>query len=696
MMKTLVLAAFLFLLNISCFAQPGLSVKAPPDSPATVMLRGNALSIIYDGQTILSAIIANDPSSFYFREVKDSVGGKIFHAFTLTSNDGSSLTLEGTITASGQSFPCEENRATGSTFVRHSVGLSHSRLNRAVYDRAKDWSLSVEQAATVIIPLASSPEQNTYSINVTGREICFLFKPRYYQKHRGLSYFEPWNYRVWSKPVVGWSSWFAYFDKVTADDVMRTADVLSETLKPYGLEYIQIDDGYQQETSYPEKWTTANEKFPGSLPALSKYISDKGLKPGIWTNVAFSNKSWAFGNRSLFVRDTNDEPVKGRWIGYVMDGSNPETLDKLIRPVYRNFKETGWKYYKLDALRHLRYEGYNSNTGYFNKKKTDRVEAFRNVVKAVRSEIGKDNFLLACWGIRPELIGIVDACRIGDDGYGMRTLTQYNSFNNVIWRNDPDHIELKGRMAYASCMVTSMTGSLFMLTDKPEVYGTPLVEAAMRSIPVLFTLPGQIYDVDPSASMYLDRLGSELSGSGVRVFDARLTSPYTDFLLEINKPYESWMLLGRTDESRESASFAELGLDPAKEYLVFEFWTQQLTGNFMREFHMGKIDPGYGCQLFCIREKQDNPQLLATNRHISCGGLELEELKWNTGSLCGKSMMVANDTYTLYIYEPVGSVFTGFKCESADLISITAEGKMRVISIKSSTGKTISWEVTYK
>jgi len=688
----------LILLSLHCLAFPGNepSLKIPPDSPAKVLLHNQQLAVVYSNDTILKAFIDHDTSAFYFREVVDSAGGKIFQAFTITSNDGKPVSLEGTITASLQSFPCEENRAVGSPFVRHSVGLSHSLLNRAVYDRAGDWSLSVEQSPARIIPLSSSADHNTYKITVKGREICFSFKPRYYQKHRGLPYFEPWNYRVWDKPVVGWSSWFAYFDKVTADDIKRTTDVLGEVLKPYGLEYIQIDDGYQQETSYPEKWTVANSKFPEGLPALSAYISAKGLKPAIWTNVAFSDKEWAYTHASLFVRDPGGLPVKGRWVGYVMDGSNPNTLDQLVRPVYRQFRETGWKYFKLDALRHLRYEGYNSNKEFFNLKKTDRVEAFRNVVKAVREEIGKDNFLLACWGIRPELTGIVDGCRIGDDGYGLRTLTQYNSFNNVVWRNDPDHIELKPKVAYPACMATSMTGSLFMLTDRPEIYRTPYVEAAKRSIPVLFTVPGQIYDVDPSASMYVDRVGSELSGSGVRVFDARLSSPYTHFILEINKPYGNWLLLGRTDETRSSFRFEELGLDPAKEYQVFEFWTKKFLGLFKQEFSPGPMDTVYNCQLLCIREKEANPQLLATSRHLSCGGLELEDYSWQENSLKGRSRLVAGDPYTIYIFEPEGNTFAGFKCNGARLLSNTLEGRVRAISIQCDSEKAVDWEVRYR
>jgi len=52
--------------------------------------------------------------------------------------------------------------------------------------------------------------------------------PLYYQKHKGLKYFEPWTYKVLDKPVVGWCSWFAYWNKVTEDDIKKTADIVSE------------------------------------------------------------------------------------------------------------------------------------------------------------------------------------------------------------------------------------------------------------------------------------------------------------------------------------------------------------------------------------------------------------------------------------------------------------------------------------
>ena len=91
-------------------------------------------------------------------------------------------------------------------------------------------------------------------------------------------------------------------------------------------------------------------------------------------------------------------------------------------------------------------------------------------MQQIRDVIGSDAFLLASWGPRPELIGIIDATRLGDDGFGYGGFAQFNSFNNVVWRNDPDHIEIARADGFRSATITSLTGSLLMLTDRPEVY----------------------------------------------------------------------------------------------------------------------------------------------------------------------------------------------------------------------------------
>jgi hypothetical protein len=380
-----------------------------------------------------------------------------------------------------------------------------------------------------------------------------------------------------------------------------------------------------------------------------------------------------------------------------MDGSNLQSIQQLIKPVYKGLREDGWNYFKLDALRHLKYEGYNSYAGYFAKKNFNRNEAFRNVALEVRRQIGQENFLLACWGIRPELVGIADGCRIGNDGFSYAGLAQFNSYNNIIWRNDPDHIVLSDKEAYRSCTATSLTGSLFMLTDKPEKYETsPLIEAARRTIPVLYTQPCQVYDVDPSKSSLIQMADVEMSGSGPRPFDASTSTTTGLFSLEVNKSFENWLLLGRLDERDKLIPFKDLGLDEKKDYLIFEFWTKKFLGIFQKQFAPSTIDTGFNCQVFCFREKQDHPQLIATNRHVSCGGLELSALEWKDNTLAGTSKSVANDDYIIYIYEPDNFRFDSVSSGNTVLKNNQKEGSIRTITFSSGDGGNIQWQLYYK
>jgi len=674
--------------------------SVPPDAPAHLKREGNCITLSYAGIEILNLTTDLPPEAFTLKELKEEHEGKVSHLFTITSTDGRTMNVSGKIRAGKESFSCEaDRRIEGTQVVRHTYGPSHNILNRAVYDRSSDWLLSADQSYTSasfrIVPALIDSTGITYDLRMTGNEVTFRFRPRYYQMHRGLKYYEPWTYEVWKEPVAGWCSWFAYKTSVTEENVREAADILASAMKPYGLEYIQIDDGYQQPGGSPEAWINPNEKFPSGLDSLAAYIRSKGLKPGIWTNVAVHDSAWVFSHKSWFVRDEEGVPATGRWIGYILNGLDREMPDSVISPVYSRLSDDGWCYFKLDALRHLLFEGYNSHSGFFNGGSAGREKAFRNVVRRVREETGRDNFLLACWGVLPGVVGLADGCRIGNDGYGYTALAQYNSFNNVVWRNDPDHIELTPQDAYRSCMATSLTGSLFMVTDKPEVYRSDMILPARKSLPVLFTLPGQVFDLDPSRSANIDRVITEMSGSGEREADGSRTAPFDLFMLELNMPWENWCVLGRLGEKEKQVSMADLGLESGKQYLLYEFWSETFLGTVSDIVQFGNINPLYNCQLFCIRPLQPNPQVLATSRHISCGAADLSGVTWNDGVLSGTSYIIPGDEYTLIIHEPDGFFHPDISLTGGFMISEIREGNVRKIRLVGNNGGKIAWKIDY-
>ena len=694
-------------------AAPG-SAAGPPDGPAVASLAGGRVTLTYAGRVILTATLGSTGPRPEERTLVDTVGDAVTQVLKWTVRGGARLTLDGTVKAGAEAFACAtEPRHDAPRMVRNAVGPADSRLNRAVYDRSSDWALSVDRPTEVGIspvgevgtraetrdPHAVTGDSTAFHIRATGSEIILRFRPRYYQRHRGLGEYRPWTYSVWRPSVAGWTSWYAFLSRVTEEDVRRTAGVLHDVLEPFGYRYLQIDDGYEREpVGTPSSWLHANAKFPSGLGGLERYIASEGLRPGIWTNASFADSAYVFAHRDEFVSTSTGTPAYGNWVGYVMDASNPATLDDLVAPVYDSLAGMGWSYYKLDALRHLRYEGYNSHADYFRARGLDREQVFRRFVQTVRDAIGPDAFLLACWGIRPELVGLVDAVRVGTDGFGYGGFAEYNSFNNVVWRNDPDHIQLAAPDAYRAATLASLTGSLLMLTDRPEVYRTPRVDIAKRTAPVLFTRPEQIYDVDPSRSQLIGRAATEVSGSGPRVFDAdkRLSVPL--YLLDVSRPFERWSVLARTGgdpADSDSIRFADLGLDPAPAYLVFEFWSHTLLGTFRTGFVPGPVDAGRKVQVFCIRRRVAHPQVVATNRHVSCGGPDLESVSWSGAALSGVSDVVGGDEYAIYLTEPAGFRFRDVRVDGAELLGTETAGGMRVVRLRSATAAKASWTVRY-
>ena len=431
---------------------PAAEAGAPPNGPADIRVEGDRILVVYDGGTLFDGRIGNAGA---LRAAVPSVAtrdGAVDQVLALIAGQGE-IEITGTVAASVEAFPCESDRPFRALpIVRHSSGLGRSRLNQAVYDRRRDWVLSVDDrlhTPVTVTPVSDSPAGRTFTLAARGREIVLRFRPRFYQRHRGLTLFEPWTYAAWPKSVVGWCSWFAFFQKVTDADVRRTADVVSEVLLPYGYDTLQIDDGYQRATGLPELWLTPNAKFPDGLAATAAYIRKKGLTPGIWTTATFSQTDYAEQHTDLFVRDAAGRVARGNWIDHPVDATAQGALDALVRPIYSGLRGMGWEYFKLDSLRHLRYEGYNSHRGPLREEGRDPGEALRRYVAAVRDEIGRDRFLLACWGVRPELVGLVDACRIGTDGFSYAGLAQYNSLqqHRLAKRPRPYRVERQRGLA---------------------------------------------------------------------------------------------------------------------------------------------------------------------------------------------------------------------------------------------------------
>lgn len=698
------------------------------------------LQLSYGGKTILTAQIKTSAGKI----AVDKNITKSTEAITQTLTiSGKKMNLQGTINASNQAIAAETDGVSQKTFplVRTTIGNpSVNFRNNAVYDRFSDCMLEIQcNNGVKIIPLKQLKNSTSFNFSCSDSKVKIVFRPLFYQKHKGVKYFKPWMYQIRKESITGWSSWWAYMRNCNEADINSLLAVWKEKqFEDFGYRYIQIDDVFQGGSdqgsrapnigpngyfsSGPKTWLNwKKDIFPSGLGGYVQNVTKAGFSPAIWIGVNFSDLETTEKHPDWFVQDSTGKPYVGQWVSFAVDATKKQAVENLIRPTFKGLRDAGIKYVKIDLLRHYLYDNLHHNLKYCTARGYTPDEIFRSYLKVAREELGKETFILGCWGVLPQSVGFVDACRIGGDGYGPVTMQQYNSWNGIVWINDPDHCDVLPNFKPAEIgnvqnksevkstheetklrpSLASIAGCMLILSDKPEVYKDDnILEGLRRASPVLPSVPGQLYDFDTTKTARLPKFISTdvKSGAGYSPLDADQFGPVCQWWLnEINRSFENWNVLSRVNWTKEQfpqtkVNFKDIGLDSKKEYLVFEFWNKKFLGVCKNYFEAANLKSN-SIGTYSIREKTSHPQIVSTNRHITQGGADLVNVSWKNNILSGKSKVIKGDKYEVYFYIP-----TGFTLKTAIINGIEAQIKNEGIFIMSfvpdRTGE-VNWEMTF-
>ena len=742
-MKYTFLTATLFIFfHLSLTAQENRDLPgAPENAPAKIQSSSGNQSIVlqYNNSQILKGVFRTPV------KITSTTAGEEIITQQIRLSSAKPQTFKLSVYGSTEAFAAETRGKAQQQFplIRTSHGLSNNLRNNAVYDRNSDWMLEFPEG-TIIKSYKEIDGTTRFEVMThTQNEVLITFRPRYYQKHKNLPFFQPWTYNIYKESITGWSSWWAFFREFTEEDNRALLDVWKRKhFADYGYRFIQIDDGFQGEydknrknsklaNGYyggrPTTWLDwRKDRFPNGLTGYVNDVKTSGFDPAIWMGCFFSDTETVKTHPDWFVTGKNGKPVAAPWVSYVMDASKEEVAKNLIRPTFKGLKNAGVQYVKIDQLRHFLYDNLHNNLNWFKDKDFGPGELLRTYMGIAREELGDDTFILACWGVLPETIGLADACRIGGDGYGPVTMQQYNSWNGIVWRNDPDHCDVapnkkaaetgnvkkttvrksEARESIIRPALASIAGAMLMLSDKPEIYeNDELLYGLRRAAPVLFSVPGQLYDYDPAKTDWIkNHKRTEIkSGKSPTPIDGdQFGEVCTFWLNEFNTPFEEWVVLHRLNWSEKkrvklkpvTVRFADLGLDPAKEYLVFEFWKQKMLGIFKGDFKLGELET-HGLESLAIREKLDRPQLISTNRHLSQGAAEIEKLTWENNTLKGRSRMIVDDNYIMTFYVP-----DGYPLKKALVNGKPADtklsGQILKVSYRPEKTASLSWEIEFE
>lgn len=445
-------------------------------------------------------------------------------------------------------------------------------------------------------------------------------------------------------PIInGWCSWPYTHLQATEDEQLRNAAFIARHLKSSGLEWVQIDDGYQRAFG---DWE-GNHLYPHGMQWLAAEIRQLGLKPGIWVapyaidehaDIVQQHPEWLAHDASGNVQVTASTRAR-----YILDITHPGAQQWLRQLFEKLSREWGYDFIKIDfvAWTLLAVERYYDPT-------MSRAQAYRLGFEIMRTAMGPHRHLLDC-GPGPETVGLLDSMRIEQD-LPRLTWEQYTKYGNSTapavakryyfhqrtWINDADHVGL----ALLTLSQAEAVASLIALSGGTVISGD------------------RLYALDAARLTMLKKI-LPAYGEAARPLDLFETDRPELFALHIQKTWGAWWLVGyfhwhEDAEARREFAVSRLGLDPQKSYLVYTFWPQHLLAETSDRVPL-QFAPA-SVHLLAIHEQQGVPQVLSTDRHYTQGALELEDVHWDAAqaTLSGIALGAPGLRWTLTIYVPEG------------------------------------------
>ena len=717
----MIAALFILLSCFVCWAgaedslAPGIYAKAKYDK------QQQRLVYNYNGRELIS-VKPETPDRLIYRKISDGclLTTPLTQQIFLIATNETPVFAEITFRLSGDAFCMRPRRAKCGEAIFGQTGRPLIYGVNGIYDVLDDclisWSdydwewigdeFATEKDGTGFAKIRVKLSRVPWIINI---------KPRYYREHLGFKYHEPRKFRPRQKPVAGWCSWYIYGKKINFSSMTNEAVQLAKKFRPYGLEYFQIDDGFQrgkfgitETNSLYDAWLGPNAKFPKGVGETVEAIKATGLKPGIWmsTDLRVYEPKEDFPN--CILRDSDGNPLKVPWLRYAIDGKE-SSLAETLEPVLRGFKEAGFEYVKIDSFRHNFYDAFGTAIENGLMTTEEARELFRNFFLSVRRAIGEEVFFLPCWGLFSEGIGLADAMRFGmDSTYLWERLMQmqydlarYWPMQRILFQLDPDYVSVHGQKEQfqAALSTVALSGGLLMLCEPASFYKGDILEITRACLPPLETYPAETGPIDydePAYASYWQTIidsanaiakennsgkfnnqgDDQIFGKGglYSVINENYSGKFHDqgkfspfgclWAFHLNLTNGRWCVIQRNalwHQGEGKIPLEKLGLKPEKEYLVFDFWAKDYwQGKFLglttKELSLPLLPAGES-QTLIVRQYLKRPQFIADTRHVSGGAFSFLKEEWKDKTLL-LHLLPQPDPYLVYIYVPKGLMAT--------------------------------------
>ncbi len=459
--------------------------------------------------------------------------------------------------------------------------------------------------------------------------------------------------------VNGWCNWFYTHDSYSEEEILENARFIANNFKKYGLEYIQIDEGYQ---TWHGDWR-GNSRFPHGLKWLATQIRNSGLKPGIWiAPFVVSDTTPLFKEHPDWFLKNSDGSLKriGPWPGedtdwfrneipkrYGLDITHPEAekwFTDLIDTLANNW---GFEMIKVDFVAWTVF-----SADHFWDTSATPAQVYSRALSIMRKTAGENCHILDC-GPGNVTLGSINSMRIEYDqyyGYQNEAWTQYFRgptssagamgkrffYHNRTWTNDADHVcidILSNVQAEAAASLISLSGGNMMSGDRLTWLDKDKIEILKKVFPSV--------------------------GINAKPIDLLDNDPQTSFAASFSKTFAEWTVAGFFNPNLEHPvekhfTLDRMWLDTQKTYLLYDFWNEKFLGEIQGNIKI-TVDPGC-VRLVSIHEKKDVPQFISTTRHAMQGVVEIENITFDNASdvLQGVSAAPVGNRFDVIVYVPDG------------------------------------------
>ncbi len=433
--------------------------------------------------------------------------------------------------------------------------------------------------------------------------------------------------RVPASIPTGWCTWYWFFGKNTANDILRNVVEIEKARLP--LEWILIDDGYQQAIG---DWLSIRpDRFPDGMAALAREIHRAGHKAMLWVAPfgAAANSELFAGHPDWVLRDNQERPVLAwQHMGeeaYALDLTHPEVQDWLCATFETMSREWGYDGFKIDFT----FAG--ALPGRHHDPRATRAQALRRGLETIRQAIG-ERFLLGCGVPLAPAVGVVDAARIGPDvnvtwepvwEADLAAPSTENAVRNIIarsfthgrlWLNDPDCVLIRRRDDLSDLVLNEMRTlvSAIGLSGGLVISGDNFATIRPGRIKYL----RQVLPPSGMAAWPVDLFENELPGL---------------LVLPVVREWGRWWVvavLNWGDHTRRTTiELADLGLDPGAHYHVYNYWRRRYVGVTRARFTIPRHQP-HETTILLLRPVGERPGLLTSTFHVTQGAVEVADVQW--------------------------------------------------------------------